>query len=749
MQNVNCYIKKYIIILILLVNSFNLLATKIDSLNLKLSQTKQDTSKIIIYVSYLKQNSNISENKKDSIYNNLLILADKLYKNYLNDTTKNKNLIKFFAVTYTKVSDYYFYDKSDYKKSLEIYKKRLELYKYLNNKKELSKVYNEIGNIYKFKSDYEKALNYYQKALDLKKATGNRVGEAYTHIGIANVFINWGKYKDGLKHYEICNKICEQEHDTIGIAAAVTGLGNIYYQTNNIAKALKYHKKAYKLYYAINNKEGIALSLLNIGEIYKETKEYDKAIKSYNDALKIAIKIDAKIRIALIYSLIADVYVNMQDYKKAIKFYNLSLPIAKEIDYKKIIVTDYKGLALSNKNIGEYNYAYNYLDSYYLLKDSIFNKEKHKQLAEIETKYKTVQKEKIIKQQKYKLEKDRILTEKRTYQLIFILSFLILIIVVMVFVIRSYRQKQKANKLLAKQNKEITAQRDEIEHQKEKIEEIHHEVSESINYATRLQSAILPEEKLLKKYLSDHFVLFKPKDKVSGDFYWWAHIENHTIITAADCTGHGVPGAFMSMLGTSFLREIVQKEYVTHTGVILRKLRKEIIKALKQTGESGEQKDGMDMAIISIDHETNTVQFSGANNPLYIIKDEELKIKDESNNTVKLFDNSKLRIKNSKFLYEIKPDKMPIAIYEKMDNFTTHEIQFQKGDQLYMFSDGFADQFGGPKGKKFKYKPFKRLLLENADKPMAEQKAILEKTFVNWKGDLEQIDDVTVIGIKI
>jgi len=324
---------------------------------------------------------------------------------------------------------------------------------------------------------------------------------------------------------------------------------------------------------------------------------------------------------------------------------------------------------------------------------------------------------------------------------------------------------QEANEELNQQNEEITAQRDEIEQQKERIEEIHHEVSESINYATRLQGAILPEEKILSKYVSEHFVLFKPKDKVSGDFYWWAHIENHTIITAADSTGHGVPGAFMSMLGASFLREIVQKEYITHTGVILRKLRKEIIKSLKQTGETGTQKDGMDMAIISIDHENNMVQFSGANNPLYIIRNEKsssslrgagaTKQSTKSNEIATHSANVRndglilVMTHNNLGLYEVKPDKMPIAIYEKMDAFTTHEIQLEKDDMLYMFSDGFADQFGGPKGKKFKYKPFKRLLLDNANKSMIEQKEILNQAFEDWKGSLEQIDDVVVLGVKI
>ena len=293
---------------------------------------------------------------------------------------------------------------------------------------------------------------------------------------------------------------------------------------------------------------------------------------------------------------------------------------------------------------------------------------------------------------------------------------------------------------------EVVTQRDKIEKQKEIVEEIHHEVSQSIDYATRLQRSILPSTNILSENLSDFFVLFKPKDKVSGDFYWWANMENKTIITAADCTGHGVPGAFMSMLGVSFLREIVTKEYITHTGVILRKLRKEIIKALKQKGEVGEQKDGMDISIISIDHKTNKVQFSGAYNPLYIITDRKLEGFTNIDDLVRSGE-----CKGDDLFYEIKADKMPIAIYLRMDKFKTQEIQLQKGDKLYMFSDGYADQFGGPtpNGKKFKAKAFKRLLFENACKPMEEQKEILNTTYEKWKGDFEQVDDVVIIGIKL
>ena len=294
------------------------------------------------------------------------------------------------------------------------------------------------------------------------------------------------------------------------------------------------------------------------------------------------------------------------------------------------------------------------------------------------------------------------------------------------------------------QQQEIKRERDKVLLQKEELQEVYNLIDKSIDYATRIQQSILPETDILKKQFENGFIFFKPKDKVSGDFYWWAIAEEQTIITIADCTGHGVPGAFMSLLGISYLREIVQKEYITHPSVILRKLRKEIIKALKQKGEPGEQKDGMDMALVSIDNKTNILRYSGANNPLYIIKPITLN-NDETINII----GKAIMTNDNLGLWEIKPNKMPIGIYERMDDFTTHEIQLQKGDQLYLFSDGFADQFGGPKNKKFKYKSFKRLLLNNADKEMNTQKEILETTLNNWQQDYEQVDDITVFGLLI
>ncbi|MBU0763933.1 MAG: serine/threonine-protein phosphatase, partial [Bacteroidetes bacterium] len=257
------------------------------------------------------------------------------------------------------------------------------------------------------------------------------------------------------------------------------------------------------------------------------------------------------------------------------------------------------------------------------------------------------------------------------------------------------------------------------------------EITDSIHYAKRIQTGLLPPEEHVSADMPEHFVLFKPKDIVSGDFHWATKKDGYIIITAADCTGHGVPGAFMSMLGVSFLNEIVNDKGITASNEILNNLREYVISALQQTGKQGEQKDWMDMALCSLDKNNGKLQFSGANNPLYLIRNGELT--------------------------ETKGDKMPVAIHLKMADFTRHDIAVQPGDTFYMFSDGFADQFGGPAGKKFKYIAFKSLLLEIRELPMKEQKQRLDKAISEWMAHVnrdtgevyEQIDDICVIGIRI
>ncbi len=279
--------------------------------------------------------------------------------------------------------------------------------------------------------------------------------------------------------------------------------------------------------------------------------------------------------------------------------------------------------------------------------------------------------------------------------------------------------KDKVNRELEDKVKERTR---EIQNQKEQIEKQNKEIKYSFDYAKRIQSTVLPPVDVFETLFAEHFIYFKPRDIVSGDFYWISQKDNKIVITASDCTGHGVPGSLMSMLGITMLHEIVNEKDIMQSDLILNELRINIARTLKQEGKPGEQKDGMDMALLIYDRTTGKLEFSGANNPMYVIR-------------------------NGKML-EYKGNNMPVAYYDNMTDFSRHTIQLRKGDRVYLFTDGFPDQFGGPEGKKFKYKPFKELLLEVHNRPMEEQRKILSMVFDEWKGNLDQIDDVLVMGLR-
>ncbi len=328
-------------------------------------------------------------------------------------------------------------------------------------------------------------------------------------------------------------------------------------------------------------------------------------------------------------------------------------------------------------------------------------------------------------------ESDFVSEVKKTRNII-ILSFLLVIALIIVIVI-SYYQKQRINQILKVQKEQIQQQRDLIAYQKKEIED-------SIHYAQKIQSAILPEPQLFENILKNYFVIFKPKDVVSGDFYWINEVNQWKIILVADCTGHGIPGGFMSMLGFSFLNEIVIKKEIINPAEILNLLRNNIIEALKQKDISHSQKDGMDVSILAFNSNQSKYLWGGANNALWILKNENIK---KINQTEEL----------STLIEEIKPDNMPVAIYENMKPFTLHTIQLSPNDRVYLFSDGFADQFGGPKGKKYLSKNLKRLIVKTAIYTLEEQKELIERELHEWMNSFgktyEQTDDITLIGIEI
>jgi len=291
-------------------------------------------------------------------------------------------------------------------------------------------------------------------------------------------------------------------------------------------------------------------------------------------------------------------------------------------------------------------------------------------------------------------------------------------------------ERDRAIEKLKSRNDKIKTQHNQLKYQKNQLDNsykelnyINEQITSSIEYAQKIQEAVLPESEYMNSIFPDSFVIYKPKDIVSGDFYWMKQIKNFVIIVAADCTGHGVPGAFMSMMGVSFLNEIIISTRLDNAGETLDKLRKKVKTSLHQTGKAGEAKDGMDISICMFEVKHKFLMYAGAYNPLYMIRNGELS--------------------------QVKGDRQPIAIHPTEKDFTNNTIYYEENDRFYMFSDGYIDQIGGPNIKKFKSKKFQQLILDNHQKPMIEQRQILEDNLKDWQGKEEQVDDILVIGIKV
>ncbi|MBU0763304.1 MAG: SpoIIE family protein phosphatase, partial [Bacteroidetes bacterium] len=371
-----------------------------------------------------------------------------------------------------------------------------------------------------------------------------------------------------------------------------------------------------------------------------------------------------------------------------------------------------------------------------------------------------------------------------------LLTVVLLLVLLAVVIYRNYRNNKKFSAILSRQKEEILLKNDELvnkntmieaqanelenanrelEIQRDEVTEKNKAITDSIQYAKRIQAAMLPQREVLEPELQDYFIIFRPRDIVSGDFYWATTVTTTNIVGAkdlsplpilvvavADCTGHGVPGAFMSMLGIALFNEIVSRTEEPNAGLVLDRLRENVIDSLHQRGRLGEAKDGMDVGLCILDIQSGKMQYAGANSPLYVIKNTVNSVDTHGRVYLHYNDNKTNNPDSPLQLTEIKPDKMPIGIHERMESFKNHEVEINKGDCLYLFSDGFVDQFGGPYGKKFMSLPFKKLIESVSDLPMNEQKNILNRTFDEWKavpdhdGDTyDQVDDVTVLGMRI
>lgn len=632
----------------------------------------------------------------------------------------------------------------------------------------------QAGNALQYLASNEEALQNYQEASKYFDSCGHKSGMASCWINMAGIYYTIERFDLSLEYnrkaialQQELGNLSEVANAMQNIAASYSGFNrqNVVTKYRQPDSVYYYYKEANKIYDQLKDSLNLVKSWTNLGLTYMVMDKNWKQAKYYFDkAYGIALKKNYTYEIISVENSYAMLYQQMGQYEKSRDYYMKEYPRIIAGNYKEKEMMWYRDIARLLDSLGEPRTALRYYEKYVTMQDTLRRRDIDRQMNQLSARYGSQRKDQEIaaakERQKFMQERqDELQTRNKIMT-----GSAIIIAIFLFFAIYLFIQKRKANVILETQNDKINKQNIEIEHQKnevvaqkEQIEIQQHNILDSIHYASRIQSAILPQKEVESQLFGDNiFVLFKPRDIVSGDFFWMGRKNNWKIVIAADCTGHGVPGAFMSMLGTAFLNEIINDSSIQDidAGEILNRLRENVIKSLKQTGKMGEQKDGMDLALWMIDENTNTLRFAGANNPLVIVRKE---VK-ELNNLSKI---EAERIKTQDFVSETDNDtyqiiqiagsKMPIGIYADLNPFEEVSMQLYPGDTLYTFSDGFQDQFGGEKGKKFMIKRLKQVFVNIYNVPMNEQRTKLDGELVDWitTGNTEQIDDILVIGYRV
>lgn len=503
----------------------------------------------------------------------------------------------------------------------------------------------------------------------------------------------------------------------------------------------------------IGDWEGVASTYTNIGVTYKLSGNPEEALVNYYKGLKILEELNDTRSISTTLYNIGNLYYEQNKFSEAEPILKKSLAIAQKDGFLSEVQESSKLLSRIYELKGNHKDALTLFKLYISTKDSINNEAALKASIELQTQYeyekkvaadsvKNMEAEKVylanLEAEKAISEKHKAENNMRKKQNIYLFIGLGILGLFGFFMFNRFKVTQRQKNIIDEQKKLVEEQKAETERQHEQLEHVHKEISDSINYAKRLQLAILPSMDDLRTYLNNGFVLFQPKDIVSGDFYWMQPSQDKVLFAAADCTGHGVPGAMVSVVCSNALNRVVKEFGIDEPKDVLNKTRELVIETFARSGK--DVKDGMDIAICSL--QGNKLVYAGANNPLWIVR-----------KTKNLSDSFKeqrgTEIQDDYSLIDFKANKQPVGLYEGMEDFDQTTVELYQGDAVYIFTDGFADQFGGDKNKKLMYKPFKKLLIKIQHLPMDEQKEELLKFFHQWRGENEQIDDVCVIGVRI
>lgn len=651
------------------------------------------------------------------------------------------------ANIYNKLADYY--RQKDAIQHQEYALKGIETSRAINFSRGLANGYNMYGQVCENSARYESALKYYDSSMTKWKQMGNESEEAHMLLNMANVYNRMGDYPSAADYTIRSLKKQEKLKNEFGVAVCKLTLGNVYYQQDDIDGALRSYKEAYqgnKLSKKNPDFEGAVLG--NIGAMYEQKKDYDSALIYMRMAVATFKKNGIETKLASAYNNMGACYRNLNQYDSAIYYGHLGYDIYKKGDRPEGVANALMGLGITEETLGnidsalvyfsrgaiisqqigardlEANFydglsavykakknfekALYYKERYMSIDDSLHGAEATAAVENLKKSYELDKKNKMmveIQEAKQRSE------DANRRNLIFFICGGVLLLGIIFVIVLMLRNKSKHNSLLERKNDEISQQKEEI--------------TASITYARRIQQSVMPDERILKKSGSEYFILNKPRDIVSGDFYWLAEKNDRTYIAVADCTGHGVPGALVSVIGVNILNKIIEQPGTPSPSEILEFLHVMVIHALNKDADARDTNDGMDIGLLCIDKKAKKAFFSGAGRPLYF--------------------------NDTNGFHFIKGDRYSIAGEKSSDDapFTEKEIPLTDTVTFYLSSDGYVDQFGETTGKKYLSKNFHELLVKVSGLPMNEQANRIDQEFTKWKGNLEQVDDVMVLGIRV
>lgn len=638
------------------------------------------------------------------------------------DSTLNKKMV---ADLYNNIGlDYQ--DIGNYVKTEEYYFKALRIYQKDNNQEGIGTICNNLGNLYDLQNDFDKGLASKEKSMHIDSVAKNSENLEFDYQNIGHSYLSKKNYKLSLMY----------SYMSLALAHKMNIVAQVYVSYSNIAEAFN------EVFFTDSTAKELSYEIEGRTVTIKRQNMLDSVLANEKRSIYFANMASNRSTLISAYKDIADIYRYKKDTKTGLAYYKRAYDLADSVGLlqEKMDQSQAYGHALAEA--GDYKEAEEYLDNTLRLKDSLFGEQKQKAIGNIEAQYNFDTK--LLEQKKENEKEMAVASEQEKREKFVIISISLGLLVISMFLLvlfRRFKITDKQRKIIEEQKKSVDSAYGELNNAHAELQEKDKDITDSIAYARKIQSAILPSEDVLKEQLGDCFVLYKPRDVVSGDFYWSYTINDKSIFAVVDCTGHGVPGAFMSMIGNSILNQVVIENKTTTTSGILDNARSNLIKQTQQKGQESLSRDGMDMSVCIWDRAKNTLQYSGANNPLYLVR------KNINSNTVQ---NPKFR-PHGKDMLEILPDKQPIGYQEgKMDSgFTSQTIELQKGDIIYIASDGYQDQFGGEKNKKFTSRGFRDLLVSMMDKPIDMQKLILNGTIETWKSTYAQTDDICVMGLRI